>query len=107
VKSRTIKYHEYNNTPPPGGGGREGAEQQGSFCLYLSYALIDKDQLRLGSFKIFLDIVDNISRLDRVYFVKNRINTKRFPTDFMFQLSREEFDNMIFQTGTSSWGGTR
>lgn len=34
-------------------------------------------------------------------------NLKRFPDDFMFQLSKEEFNNLIFQNGTSSWGGTR
>lgn len=34
-------------------------------------------------------------------------NIKRFPDDFMFQLSKQEFDNLIFQFGTSSWGGTR
>jgi hypothetical protein len=34
-------------------------------------------------------------------------NIKRFPDDFMFQLIKQEFDNLIFQIGTSSWGGTR
>jgi len=34
-------------------------------------------------------------------------NIKRFPDDFMFQLTDEEFKNLIFQNGTSSWGGTR
>ncbi|HQQ93918.1 MAG TPA: ORF6N domain-containing protein [Bacteroidia bacterium] len=34
-------------------------------------------------------------------------NIKRFPSDFMFQLSEQEFKNLIFQFGTSSWGGTR
>ena len=34
-------------------------------------------------------------------------NLKRFPSDFMFQLNEEEFKNLIFQNGTSSWGGTR
>lgn len=34
-------------------------------------------------------------------------NIKRFPPDFMFQLTKEEWDNLIFQNGTSSWGGTR
>src|SRR5579872_927318 len=34
-------------------------------------------------------------------------NPKRFPIDFMFQLSEKEFKNLIFQNGTSSWGGTR
>lgn len=34
-------------------------------------------------------------------------NIKRFPKDFMFQLTAEEFKNLIFQNGTSNWGGTR
>lgn len=35
-------------------------------------------------------------------------NIDRFPTDFMFQLSKEEFDNLRFHSGTSSdWGGRR
>ena len=34
-------------------------------------------------------------------------NIKRFPDDFMFQLSKVEFENLKFQFGISSWGGTR
>ena len=38
-------------------------------------------------------------------------NIRRFPPDFMFQLTEEEFEtlrrNLIFQNGTSNWGGTR
>jgi hypothetical protein len=34
-------------------------------------------------------------------------NIGRFPEDFMFQLTKVEFDNLIFQFGTSSWGGRR
>ncbi|MBI9039712.1 MAG: ORF6N domain-containing protein [Bacteroidales bacterium] len=34
-------------------------------------------------------------------------NIKRFPEDFMFQLTNEEFENLKFQIGISSWGGTR
>ncbi len=35
-------------------------------------------------------------------------NVARFPEDFMFQLSKEEFQNLIYQIGiSSSWGGTR
>ncbi len=34
-------------------------------------------------------------------------NIRRFPDDFMFQLTKWEFDDLIFQSGTSSWGGTR
>jgi hypothetical protein len=33
-------------------------------------------------------------------------NLDRFPEDFMFQLTINEF-RLIFQNGTSSWGGTR
>ena len=47
--------------------------------------------------------------------VVNR-NLERFPNDFMFRLTKEEFKNLIFHFGTSnlvsqnvisSWGGTR
>lgn len=34
-------------------------------------------------------------------------NKSRFPEDFMFQLYEEEYKNLIFQIGISSWGGTR
>ena len=34
-------------------------------------------------------------------------NLKRFPSDFMFQLTGEEFKNLISQSVTSSWGGRR
>ena len=34
-------------------------------------------------------------------------NIERFPVDFMFQLTKEEFDNLRCQVGTSSYGGTR
>jgi hypothetical protein len=34
-------------------------------------------------------------------------NGNRFPPDFMFQLSRAEFDNLKSQFVTSSWGGLR
>ena len=34
-------------------------------------------------------------------------NIERFPEDFMFQLSKEEFDNLKSQIVTSSWGGLR
>ena len=37
-------------------------------------------------------------------------NIKRFPDDFYFQLTKNEYDNLKFQIGTSSWnkyGGTR
>ena len=32
-------------------------------------------------------------------------NFDRFPEDFMFQLTEEEFKNLKFHFGTSSWEG--
>ena len=34
-------------------------------------------------------------------------NIKRFPDDFMFQLSVKEWEDLRYQIGTSSWGGSR
>ncbi len=34
-------------------------------------------------------------------------NLDRFPEDFMFQLNKKEFKNLISQFGISSWGGVR
>ena len=34
-------------------------------------------------------------------------NIKRFPPDFMFQVAKEEWDNLKSQVVTSSWGGSR
>lgn len=36
-----------------------------------------------------------------------RRNEARFPADFMFELSSEEWENLRCQIGTSSWGGSR
>ena len=52
--------------------------------------------------------------LAELYQVETRVlnqavkrNIKRFPEDFMFQLTQEEFCNLKSQFVTSSWGGTR
>ena len=52
--------------------------------------------------------------LAELYGVETRVlnqavqrNKERFPEDFMFQLSEEEYDILISQFVTSSWGGTR
>jgi hypothetical protein len=52
--------------------------------------------------------------LAELYGVETRIlnqavkrNLKRFPEDFMFQLTSEEQTNLISQNVISSWGGTR
>jgi predicted XRE-type DNA-binding protein len=36
-----------------------------------------------------------------------RRNIDRFPEDFMFTLTTEEFNNLMSQIATSSWGGSR
>ncbi|HBC89623.1 MAG TPA: hypothetical protein DCZ94_22015 [Lentisphaeria bacterium] len=38
---------------------------------------------------------------------QTRRNAKRFPEDFMFQLTRQELANLRSQIATSSWGGSR
>ena len=52
--------------------------------------------------------------LARLYGVETKVlkqavrrNIERFPKDFMFELSKEEFENLRSQTVTSSWGGAR
>jgi len=52
--------------------------------------------------------------LARLYKVKTgnlnkavKRNTERFPIDFMFQLTKEELQSLIFQFGRSNRGGTR
>ena len=59
--------------------------------------------------KVMLD-----SELADLYGVETRIllqsirrNIERFPSDFMFQLSPEEFKILRSQIVTSSWGGRR
>ncbi len=36
-----------------------------------------------------------------------RRNIERFPEDFMFELTKQEFDNLRSQFGISNWGGNR
>lgn len=59
--------------------------------------------------KVMLD-----ADLANLYEVETRVlvqavkrNLERFPEDFMFQLSKEEFGHLRSQTVTSSWGGRR
>ncbi len=34
-------------------------------------------------------------------------NIKRFPDDFSFRLTDEEYKNLLFQNGIANWGGRR
>ena len=70
---------------------------------------IEKSILLIREHKVMLD-----SDLAELYDVTSKVliqavkrNIERFPEDFMFQLTREEFDNLRSQIVTSSWGGRR
>lgn len=70
--------------------------------------IIDKIYLIRGQ-KVMLD-----RDLALLYGVETKVlkrqvrrNIGRFPTDFMFELTSEEFSNLRSQFGTSSWGGVR
>ncbi len=71
---------------------------------------IEQKILLIRGQKVMLDI-----HLAELYGVETRRlneqvkrNIKRFPVDFMFQLTKEEYQNLISQFATSSvWGGYR
>jgi hypothetical protein len=65
--------------------------------------------LLLGGERVMLD-----ADLAELYGVATKVliqavkrNAERFPEDFMFQLTRDEFANLRSQSVTSSWGGRR
>ncbi|MCD6018620.1 MAG: DNA-binding protein [Bacteroidetes bacterium] len=53
------------------------------------------------------DLADLYQVATKVLNQQVKRNLKRFPDDFMFQLTQKEFDNLKSQFVTSSWGGTR
>ena len=67
-------------------------------CIYLvrkQKVMLDKDLAALYGVQT-RDLNKAVSR-----------NLDRFPQDFMFGLTKAEFENLKFHFGTSSWGGTR
>ena len=73
------------------------------------FSLIQNRILEIRGKKVMLDY-------DLAYFyeVETRVlnqavkrNIRRFPTDFMFQLTKEEWENLTSQIVISSWGGKR
>jgi hypothetical protein len=63
----------------------------------------------IRGFRVMLDF-----DLAEMYRVETRVlnqsvrrNIKRFPPDFMFQLTKETFQDLKSQIVTSNWGGTR
>jgi hypothetical protein len=71
--------------------------------------ILEKKILLISGQKVMLD-----SDLAELYGVETRVlmqavkrNASRFPVDFMFQLTNQEFSNLKSQFVTSSWGGIR
>ncbi len=77
--------------------------------LILSEETISNTIYYIRNQKVMLD-----RDLAKLYGVENKRlneqvkrNITRFPEDFMFQLDKNEFQNLKSQFATSSWGGTR
>ena len=77
--------------------------------ILLSEELISNKIYFIRNQKVMLDL-----DLALLYGIETRVlkqavkrNISRFPEDFMFQLSENEFQNLKSQFATSSWGGTR
>jgi len=76
---------------------------------YIPAELIERKIFLVRGQKVMLD-----RDLAELYGVSTSIlnravsrNMDRFPLDFMFSLTNQEVTNLMFQFGTSSWGGTR
>jgi ORF6N domain len=71
--------------------------------------IIEKRILLIRGQKVMLD--KDLAELYQVetYNLNKAVkrNRERFPSDFMFPLTGEEFKNLIFHFGISRWGGTR
>jgi phage regulator Rha-like protein len=82
----------------------------GQMKAIIPVEMIEKKILLIRGEKVMLD-----ADLAELYGVETKIlvravkrNVDRFPSDFMIQLNKEEFENLRFQFGTSSrWGGRR
>lgn len=80
----------------------------GSIQKY-KYTEIENRIFQIRGVKVMLD-----EDLAELYGVETRRlneqvkrNKERFPTDFMFQLSKKEFEDLKSQNATSNWGGRR
>ena len=71
--------------------------------------IIQSKIFEIRGYKVILDF--DLSEMYRVETKRLnesvKRNIKRFPSDFMFQLSKDEWKNLKSQFATSSWGGTR
>jgi hypothetical protein len=77
-------------------------------------SLIPTERIERKIFQIRNQKVMLSTHLAELYKVEAKVlnqavkrNIDRFPKDFMFQLSKKEFENLKSQFVTSSWGGIR
>jgi len=75
----------------------------------ISTEIIANKNCLIRGIKVILD-----NDLAELYGVETKVlkqavrrNIKRFPSDFMFELTKDEFRNLRSQIVTSSWGGAR
>jgi len=75
----------------------------------ITQTIIEQKIFLIRGQKVMLD-----KDLAELYEVKTKVfnqtvrrNMERFPSDFMFHLTKEEFENLRSQIVTSSWGGQR
>ena len=78
-------------------------------ATFISHEAIERKIYLLRGKKVMID-----SELAELYEVRTNVlskavarNLDRFPEDFMFQLSKEEAQNLRLQNDASSWGGRR
>ena len=84
-------------------------KKQFPIATFISHEHIERKIYLIRGKKVMLD-----SELAALYEVRTNVlskavarNLDRFPEDFMFQLSKEEAENLRLQNGASSWGGRR
>ena len=70
---------------------------------------IERRVLLIRGHRVMLstDLVDLYAVEPRVLMQAVKRNRERFPADFMFQLTDQEFDRLKSQIVISSWGGLR
>jgi phage regulator Rha-like protein len=75
----------------------------------MEHAIIQQKIYIMRGHRIMLDFDLAILYQTETKYIKRAVkrNFTRFPSDFMFELNKEELDNLRCQIGTSSWGGSR
>lgn len=71
--------------------------------------IIQQKIYEIRGFKVMLDFdLAELYSIETKYLKRAvKRNQKRFPVDFMFELTGEEWENLRCNFGTSSWGGSR